>query len=314
MQKLTSWVKENKLSAVLIVILVALLLTRFDNTLFYNFSYNLRQKLGPTPMGTDEIGAYPIQGTAEMSTAPGYGGGIGGYGYYGNVVPQLDIEQRKLTKNAYLSVVVENVDSAINKIAARADEVGGYLVSSNKTSPEGLSTGDISIRVPSDRLSETLEFLRDLSVKVVSENISGQDVTDQYVDVEERLATLNETKARYEEILTNATDINDILNITQQILYIQDQIDYYTGQLEYLDATASSSLITVYLSTDELQLPYSPDQPWRPNVIFKYAVRSLVQNLQDLGSLIIWVFVYAVVWVPLVLAVLFFKRQRKTRK
>ncbi len=320
MQKVMSWIKENKLAAVLIVIVAALLLTRFDNTFFYNLSYNLRQKLNPTPMGTDvyysdgymgETGAYPAQDMAKLSVESGYGGG---YGYYGNVVPQLDIEQRKLTKNAYLSVVVEDVNSAINNIAARADEVGGYLVSSNATTPEGLATGDISIRVPSDRLSETLEFLRGLSVKVVSENVSGQDITDQYVDVEERLATLNETKARYEEILADATDINDILNVTQQIMYIQDQIDYYTGQIEYLTASADSSLITVYLSTDELQLPYSPEQPWRPSVILKYAIRSLMQNLQDLGSVVIWVLVYAVVWVPLVLAVLFIQRRLKTRK
>ncbi|OGC47660.1 hypothetical protein A2886_02680 [candidate division WWE3 bacterium RIFCSPHIGHO2_01_FULL_42_13] len=313
MQKLITWIKQNKLSAVLIFVVVVLLLTRFDNSFFYNLSYNFRQKLNPTPMGTDvyynegymgeATGAYPAQDMMAQT-----------YNYYGNVVPQLDIEQRKLTKNAYLSVVVEDVNSAISQISARADEVGGYLVSSNATTPEGLASGDISIRVPSDRLSETLEFLRGLSVKVVSENVSGQDITDQYVDVEERLATLNETKARYEEILADATDINDILNVTQQIMYIQDQIDYYTGQLKYLEASANSSLITVYLSTDELQLPYSPEQPWRPNVILKYAVRSLMQNLQDLGSVVIWVLVYAVVWVPLVLAVLFVKQRLKTRK
>ena len=65
-----------------------------------------------------------------------------------------------------------------------------------------------------------------------------------------------------------------------------------------MEKTAKMSLENIDLSTDELSLGYAPADTWRPGVVFKLAVRSLVRNARQLGNTVIWIGVYAVLWVP----------------
>ena len=144
---------------------------------------------------------------------------------------------------------------------------------------------------------------------MVSENLTGEDVTDQFVDIDARLATLYRTKAKFEEILDKAVKVEDLLNVQRELINLQTQIDSLKGQQLYLEKSAAMAKITIYLSTDELALPYAPSEAWRPTVILKLAVRSLVGNLRNFGSALIWIGVYSVVWVP-ILIVLFIIRKR----
>ena len=148
------------------------------------------------------------------------------------------------------------------------------MVNKNLNQPEGAATGSIIIRIPEEKREATLIEIRKAGVKVISENVSGYDVTDQYVDIGERIAQLERTKAKIEEIMSKATRVADLIDIQNQLNYIQQQIDSYRGQQKYLEQTAKLTRITVWLATDELALPYTPDESWRPEVIFKNAVRS----------------------------------------
>jgi hypothetical protein len=291
--KITAWIKENKLSTVLIGIIV----------LFFGSNAQSSSTMLDMTSVSKGRSADSLMVSEMAAPLPPVGGGG---------APRLEIPDRKVVTNSNLSLVVTDVKKAINDIKVHTKGLGGYMVDSSQTAPEGLATGSITVRVPSDQLDIALDYLSDIAVKVVSERITGTDITDEYVDVEARLKTLRGTKVRYESILDKAEDVDDIMRVTQQILYIQDQIDRLMGQLTYMDATSSSSLITIYLSTDEFELPYSPEQPWRPKVVFKYAVRSLVQTLREVGSSLIWALTYAVIWVPILIIVLIIRKKQKT--
>jgi len=183
------------------------------------------------------------------------------------------------------------------------------MVNSYFNNPGEAPSATVTVRVPATKLSDFLSFLRSHGVKVVSENLSGQDVTDQYVDIEKHIAILIKTNTKFEEILAKAVEVSDILNVNQQIINIQSQIDSYKGQQQYLDKSAQMSRVTIYLSTDEFSLPYAPSDTWRPEVIFKQAVRSLVTNLRQAGTALIWIAVYGVVLIPiLIIARIIFRR------
>ncbi|KPJ70501.1 hypothetical protein AMJ51_01675 [Microgenomates bacterium DG_75] len=119
------------------------------------------------------------------------------------------------------------------------------------TSPEEAPFATVIVRVPADNFRATLDFFRSLAVKVTSERILGTDVTDEYVDIEARLATLEKTKVKFEEIMEKATEVQDILNVQREIIRLQDQIDALKGRQKYLEQTAKLAKITAYLSTDE---------------------------------------------------------------
>jgi hypothetical protein len=73
------------------------------------------------------------------------------------------------------------------------------------------------------------------------------------------------------------------------------------GQQKYLEESAKMVRITAFLSTDELALPYAPEDAWRPQAIFRQAVRSLIQLGRGFASLGIWAVVFAPVWLPTLL-------------
>lgn len=114
--------------------------------------------------------------------------------------------------------------------------------------------------------------------------------------------------------MEQATQVSDITNITQQILNYQNQIDSLKGQQEALEKNAQLAKLTIYLSTDEIALPYAPSETFRPKVIFKLAVRSLISSLRKLATIAIWLFVYSVIWVPALAIYILVRRWLKIRK
>lgn len=228
--------------------------------------------------------------------------------------PPIAGDDRLVIQDTSLSLLVTDVAEAIAAIKNEAESRGGYLVQSNLSKPEEAASGSISIRVPSDELDDTLAAFRAIGLRVVHESVQGRDVTDQYVDLEARLETLETTKTKFLSILDNAVEISDILQVQRELVSLQSQIDRVVGQQKLLSQSAQLTKVVVYLSTDELALPYAPDTPWRPSVIVKLAIRSLVTNVRSLGSLLIWVGVYAVVWVPILVIIWYLRKRNRASR
>ena len=291
--RLISWIKTNKIAAIAIVVMAYLLMQGTHIRPLPLASYKNRMAVDDFAV-SESVG---FAGDAEIAmgrslVAPTPSSGI---------APRPDVANRKVITNSSMSLMVRDVRAAIASIKDKVSDEGGYVVDTNINTPEFGESGTIVVRVPLESLDSTLEEFRGLAVKVVSENISGNDITDQYIDIEERLDRLESTKARFEGILDQAEDVDEILRVQREILNLQNQIDSYVGQLNYLDGASSTTLIRIYLSTDELGLPYTPVKSWRPQVIFKQATRSLLENLIDVGNLAIW----AVVYLPVLVAAWF---------
>jgi hypothetical protein len=227
-------------------------------------------------------------------------------------VPTANVKDRLVIKESNLSLLVSKVVDTQKKILQKTVEVGGYMVSANLSNPQDTATSTITIRIPAKKLESMLEYLRGVSVKVISENLQGEDVTDQYTDLKAQLDTLNKTKMKFEQIMDKAILVEDTLNVQREIISLQSQIDSIKGQQLYYEKSAEMAKVTIYLSTDELNLPYAPSDAWRPGVIFKQAVRSLLEALRNLGSAIIWIAVYAVIWLPILLIIIFLRKRRRT--
>lgn len=291
MTKIISWLKSNKLTVILIIAVGYLL---------------LQQNSGPvTPLMSSTRSANLDM--AVGSVLPKTGGG--GFMPTNEVAP-TDSSDRMVIKESTMSLMVKDVAESIKTIQATAEKSGGFLIDSHLAKPQESGSGSISVRVPEAKLADTLAEFRKAGLRVVDEYISGNDVTDQYVDLEARLTTLNKTKVKFEQILEQAVQVQDLLNVQRELVNLQQQIDAVKGQQQYLAQSAKLSKVTIYLSTDEFSLPYSPADPWRPNVVFKLAVRSLVMNLRNTGSALIWIAVYSPVWVPVLLIILLLRRKK----
>lgn len=303
-----SWIKTHKSSTALILIIVGYFLFQSLGRPFFGVSM-----MGVSPSG---ISSSEFSGVSNLAMPKSAGGMMADVGRSmfpapESNAPPTDRKDRLVIQETTLSMVVKDAVKTLKDIQSTAERLGGFLVNSSLSRPEENASGTIIVRVPDTKLAEVLDAFRGFAVHVVDEQVSGRDVTDQYEDLDARLATLEKTKAKFEEIFGRATEIQDILNVQREIISLQSQIDSVKGQQQYLSQSAKLSKITVYLSTDEFSLPYAPAEPWRPNVVVKLAIRSLVTSLRGLGTAAIWLVVYSVIWGPILIVIWFFKKRRK---
>jgi hypothetical protein len=291
-----NFIKKNWI--ILVLVLIILLLAK-DKVVSPNFTSHLSSPTISTSMDNVEYMAQDGVGLASSKI-----------GYQRNSIAPSDNPDRLVIQDTSLSLQVKDVSKTINDILEATKDLGGFLIKSSLSKPEGAASGNISIRIPEDKRKEALDLFKNMAVKVVSESVYGKDVTDEYVDLESNLEVLNKTKAKYEEILLQAQKVTDIMSVQEQLTYIQSQIDSLKGQQKYYEQSAKLSKVVVYLSTDELALPYAPTNEWRPTVIFKNAVRSLVGILRSIGSLIIYIVVFIPIIIPIILIIRYLRRKK----
>lgn len=295
MSKVVGWIKSHKLTFLLFVAIFYLLVKQSAPIYPMRLSNYGAPDYGVKSIGLAQSGAMMSESVAPPSVS-----------YSKTSTPT---SERMVVADSYLSLVVKKVEDTHRQILMKVQELKGFMVNSSINNPEDNANASLTVRIPSNQLETALKYFKSLSVKVVTENLTGEDVTNQYTDIEARLATLNKTKTIFEDMLSKAITVEDILNVQREILSVQDQIDAQTGQKKYLAENVNLSKITVYLSTDELSLPYAPLDLWRPELIMKEAVRSMISTLRLVVGFLIWIGVYAVIWLPILLIFLFVKRR-----
>ena len=206
---------------------------------------------------------------------------------------------RLVIKNASLSLVVKDPTEASAAIQALAEGLGGFVVSSNvyqasvDAAGNKLMQANLSIRVPADRLTEALTQIKRLAVsgEAESENITGEDVTAQYTDLESQLRNLEAAEAQLQTILEEAKRTEDVLNVFNQLTSIRGQIEQVRGQMKYYSEAAAMSLINISLMPDALSQPIEVGG-WKAEGVAKEAIEALVRAMQGLASAGIWLGIY----------------------
>lgn len=240
----------------------------------------------------------------------------------GNGVEASSVE-RLVIKNASLGIAVLDPVASLDAIGKLAEEMGGFLVSSNM-SKYMLSTGvevprgSITIRVPSEKLDEALVKIKamaaDPKTGVLNESISGQDVTAEYTDSKSRLKNLVAAEEQLVELLASATDLQYTLEIFRELTSIRSQIEVLQGQIKYYEEAAALSAISVEV-VGEASLQPLEIAGWKPKGIAKDAIQSLIKTLQSIGTALIWFGLYCLPFlIPLGVALFFIiKGARKAR-
>ncbi len=200
-------------------------------------------------------------------------------------------QERLVIENADLAIVVTDPKARMAEINALASELGGYVVSSNlfqsftsfgKEVPEA----SIVIRVPSERLDEALDRIKEGAVDINYENRSGQDVTNIYIDLQAQLKAKQAAEAKLLEIMDQATRAEDVLAIYLQVQQVQTEIEQLKGQIQYYDESVATSSISVRLIAEEGTQPIEIG-PWTPQGAAREAIEDLIRFVQNFVDFLI---------------------------
>jgi hypothetical protein len=151
--------------------------------------------------------------------------------------------------------------------------------------------------------------------KLIGLQETVQDVTNDYVDSQSRLANLRVEQTRLQTLMGQAQSIGDILTIEQRLTDVEGQIEQIEAHLNQLNGQTTFYSVQIQLTPLSTYVP-PITQPWNPGVIFHNALSSAQAFGEGLLTLLIWLAVYAVYIIPLAIIiwlVVRFTRRRAAR-
>ena len=165
-----------------------------------------------------------------------------------------------IIRSGNVQLVVEDVALAIDQIAEMADKYSGWVVSSNSWKDNQRIYGNISIRVAAAYFETAIAELHALAVDVKSETTSGQDVTEEYVDLQAQLRTLQASEDQLLALMEKAGSVEEILAVQRELTNTRTKIEQIQGRMQYLEQSSATSLITVNLEESNLSVEFTVSQ------------------------------------------------------
>lgn len=290
------------LAVVIVVVLGITFLTRLGQRTEMVFS-EINQGLNPgegramSPLPTAAPFAAAPQALEELEYAADSSGAVG------DVVQQNqpgDGIERMIIKNADLSLQVANVREAEAAVRTQVAALGGYIVRVEMNGTDEQMTAYMTFRVPAERFDDALTGVQGLAEKVLSRTIGGDDVTEEFVDLDARLRNLEATRDRLRALLDRANRVEDALQVDEALSRVQGEIESIRGRMQYLQQSAALSTVNVYLSPVPV-VPIVTAGAWQPVGVAREALRNLIELGQGLVNLAIVLLVWTPVWLSLLL-------------
>jgi hypothetical protein len=150
---------------------------------------------------------------------------------------------KKIVKTANLNIEVKEYKSYYTRLRESIRSAGGYIAQENQSQSDYKLENVIVIKVPVDQFETALASLTDKVEKVNEKKISSQDVTAEFVDTRSRLEAKKQVRLKYLDLLKQARNMEEILNVQSEINDIQEQIEAATGRIDYLSHAAAFSTI-----------------------------------------------------------------------
>ena len=155
-------------------------------------------------------------------------------------------ENAKLILSADLTLETQDYDATCAALEQLTAEAGGYIESSGNAGEKGSRTANYTLRVPQEKFETFFAQIGD-TCHVVSANRWSEDVTEQYTDIETRLATLQTKPERLLALLDQAAKMEDIISLENALADCEYEIDSLTGEKRHYDDLVSFSTFTVSL-------------------------------------------------------------------
>lgn len=213
---------------------------------------------------------------------------------------------RKIVRTGHLTLEVGDIAESMDEVSGIANDLGGYVLSSDKSEYKDRTSGRVSIRVPVEHFDEAFERLRQLAVDVPYESTESQDVTEKYTDLEAQLRNLEATEAQYLALLEKAETVEDILKVHRELSNVRGEIERIKGRMQYLECTSDMSLVEVNLQETK---PLGTTG-WSALETFKSAAHGLITFGRVLADIAIWLGIFCWIWIP----ILIFLLRRRRRK
>jgi len=159
-------------------------------------------------------------------------------------LPRIDWD-KKIIKTASLRLEVKDYNAFANSLREKIKEFGGYIAQEEQIQSEYKIENSLAIKVPVDQFDDAVAQISSKAETVNEKKINSQDVTAEFVDTRSRIEAKKQVRMRYMDLLKQARNMEEILNVQSQINGIQEQIESAAGRIEYLGHSSVFSTINL---------------------------------------------------------------------
>lgn len=217
-------------------------------------------------------------------------------------------KQKKIIKDGDLTVKTEQINASKKGIDNLLKKLSAYYETEDLQNSDEAISYDLKIRIPSANFEKLISTLENGKDEIERKNIKARDVTEEFVDIETRLANKRDYLKRYKELLSKAQTVKDILTVEENIRNLQEEIESKEGRLKYLSDQVTFSTLNIHLYQEK-----EPTDKNQDSFLAKTKT-SLKQGWTSIVDFILWAMG---IWPYLIIAILSFfiiRRKIKTRK
>jgi hypothetical protein len=218
---------------------------------------------------------------------------------------------RKIIRNATVSITVNDVEQTLAQLRGLALEQNGLVFQENTTQQGLTPTGQLILQVPSQSFEGTITRIRQMAVKVTGQTTSAQDVTEEYVDLGSEIANLQRTEAGLQKLIDKAQKLEDVLALEKELGNVRGEIEKRQGRLNFLDKRTAMSNITVNVAPVPAVEPAPKAEGWQPAKVADEAWSASLNFLGKAANVLIRVVIFLWWLLPLLLIGLVWWRVRR---
>lgn len=213
---------------------------------------------------------------------------------------------KKIIKTASLNMEVKDYKKFSSNIRDITRRAGGYIAREDQRQSEYKLENVIVIKVPVDRFEEAMNLLGESGEKILEWKISSEDVTGEVVDTRSRMQAKKQVRQRYLDLLKQAKNMSEIMQVQNEINDIQEEIESATGRVNYLiHAAALSTIELIYFQV------INPDAGKKENPSFgSRMVQSMYDGAKWVGELLLLLMSFWPLVTGLMITFLFYRRGR----
>ena len=205
-------------------------------------------------------------------------------------------QNRKWIVTVDMDAETEDLDALLESITSQIDALGGYVEDQRVTNGSRYSTtryrsASLTVRIPAEDVDSFTQTVSGVC-NVVRSSKSLEDVTLTYVATESRMNALQTEEARLLELMGQAENMSDLLEIEARLTDVRYELESVTSQLRIYDNLVDYA--TIYLGIDEVT-EYTPVEE---ETLWQRISGGFVRSLKGLGETLLDVAVWLIVNLP----------------
>jgi hypothetical protein len=231
----------------------------------------------------------------------------------------IKVQNQMVIYQADLQLRVKKFDQTVRTLEEKVIKYGGYIAESN-VSKEGSEqvSGSIKIRIPQKHFQTFLDDAENQAAEVLQRGITGQDVTEEYVDLGSRLKSKKVVEERLTTFMKSAVKTEDLLKISADLATVQEEIEMIEGKMKFLENQTSLSTINITLYEKRVVIPTLDKDKlntWeKTKKQFMKSINMLLAGLSGLVVFIVGNLPVLIILFIIVFLLLYYLKKRKSKQ